>query len=44
LVICFEQEWKQKIACSQGDLDVYCHEKNHTDTVIIKLLTFNCDN
>jgi hypothetical protein len=26
-VIGFEQEWKQKVACSQGDLEVYCHEK-----------------
>ena len=43
-MIGFEQEWRQKIACSQRDLDVYCHEKNHTDTVIIKLLTLNFDN
>jgi hypothetical protein len=27
LAIGFEQEWKQKFACSQGDLEVYCHEK-----------------
>jgi hypothetical protein len=29
LAIGFEQEWKQKFACSQEDLEAYCHEKIH---------------
>jgi hypothetical protein len=29
LAIGFDQEWKQQFTCSQGDLEVYCHEKIH---------------